>query len=117
MQIRRYIRLPVEFAVEFSGEESFGEGVLTDLSMGGGSVVSDQPVQVGWLLRLRIPLSDTEKPVVVQQAKVKWVGEGQFGLEILVMSKEDQQRLNQFIVGTINKSPRRSRPSTPSFNS
>lgn len=116
MQIRRYIRLPVECTVEFSGEESYGEGTLVDLSTGGCTISSNQPIQVGRLLRLRLHLPDNGEPAVIQQAKVKWVRASQFGVEILSISKDNQQRLNEYIVNSVNKPSLRNRRSPRSSN-
>ncbi len=103
MQIRQYIRVAFKCSAELSGDEVLGEGVIVNLAIGGFAVESDQPVKPGMTLKLRMFLPDDETPIVIQQASIIWVRKGKFGLKTIHIGNEDQKRLNQFIVDTVNK--------------
>lgn len=103
MQLREYLRVAFECPAEFSGEQLLGEGTVMNLSLGGFAVESAQPVKTGTTLRLRLFLPDDEKPILIEQAVVRWVKQGKFGVKTIRIGKDDGQRLNRFIVQSVNK--------------
>ena len=104
MQPRQYVRVAFECPAELSGDELFGEGTVVNVSLGGFAVASDQPVKPGMTLKLRVFLPDDDKPIFVQQATVQWVKKGRFGLKTNQIGPDDQKRLQEFIVSTVNRS-------------
>ncbi len=117
MQSREYARVAFECPAEFSGDELSGEGTVINLSIGGFAVESDQPVKAGMTLKLRVFLPDDEKPIVIQQATIRWAREGKFGVKTTLIGIEDKKRLREFIVSTLDKSSYNVRRSAPQHRS
>ena len=51
-----------------------GEGTVLNVSLGGWKVASDQAVQPGSSLALRIALPDHHMPMKIEVAAVRWTG-------------------------------------------
>ncbi len=117
MRVREYLRVAFECPAEFSGDELVAEGRVINLSMGGFAVESDQPVRPGMTLKLRVFLPDDEKPIVIQQATIRWAREGKFGVKTTLIGTEDQERLRKFIVNTVNQPSYNTPSSVPGHRS
>ena len=108
MEIRHYLRVPIQCPIEISGDEFYAEGSVIDCSLGGWTIECAQPVTPGVPLRLRVLLPDDEdKPLEVKHATVHWAQDGQCGLKTELMEEKEQKRLQKFIVANVNKSSRR----------
>ena len=94
------VRLPIAFL----GYNLTGEGIVVNLSLGRCGIESDQNVQQGKQLALRIFMPEQDAPVVVDRAQVRWTARGLFGLEFLAMQQEEQARLRRF-VSTLEAGP------------
>lgn len=96
---RKSLRLPVEMPVTFESKEVSGEGMLTDISPHGCSLVSKQPLRSGLLLRLHIPVNKGQKPdsTVEQLATVMGVSGNRAGLKFLAYSTDEKNALNQTV--------------------
>ncbi len=116
MQSREYGRVGFECPAELSGDELFGEGTVTNLSMSGFAVESDLPGKAGMTLKLRVFLPDDEKPIVIRAA-IRWAREGKFGVKTTLIGIEDKKRLREFIVSTVDKSSYNVRRSAPQHRS
>ena len=55
----------------YHGEQTAGEGMLTDLSLAGGAVKGNEPVLVGMRVRLRIFVRGGPEPLLLDRAMVK----------------------------------------------
>jgi PilZ domain len=91
---RTYHRFPLFYPVIFGGAPFVGEGILTNLSMMGCSVMSDQEVLCGSDVRLSVLLPDQTRALSVELGKIKWVQGYEFGVEFLHLPLEARQRLN-----------------------
>ena len=98
MDLRKSIRFHVQFRSSFSSVGMVGgEGDIVDLSIGGCRVESSTAVQPGASLEVRFVTKTEEPPIQIQQSIVRWVRQGQFGLEFLTMESGDWARLQQTV--------------------
>ena len=97
MQRRKYLRILVEFRSTFSGEQIEGQGRLMDLSLGGCRITSDVTVATGTALELRVFVPDTDRPLRIDQARVRWARGHAWGAEFIHLEAEDLARLRQLV--------------------
>jgi len=93
--VRNYYRFPLQYPVIFGGAPFVGEGVLTNLSFRGCSVICDREVLCGSEVRVSVLLGDRAAALPIELGRVKWVNGRQFGVEFLRLPVEAQQRLNR----------------------
>lgn len=72
-----------------------GEGVLTNLSYNGCSVLSNRTPVVGTTVRVSILLPDQHKAVSIEAGTVKWVDGQLYGVEFLSLPLDTRLRLNR----------------------
>ena len=94
---RRYDRIPVRLPVTFYNERVKGEGILLDLSIKGGVMETDTPMQKDEVLCLRIPESDPHPPIKIEAAGVRWVSRTRAGLEFLSLDMKAGATLRSII--------------------
>ena len=97
MDKRQAPRFKVRLPIEFLGYNLTGEGTVGNLSMEGCAVGSDQTVQRGKSLTLRISLPDQDAPLVVNRAEVRRSVRGLLVLEFLTIGSEEEERLRRFL--------------------
>ena len=80
----------------FESNEVSGEGILTDMSLHGCSLVSEQPLRSGLLLKLNLPAG---KPgnTTQQLATVMGVTGNRTGLKFLAYSFQEKDALTQTV--------------------
>ncbi|MDP1946144.1 MAG: PilZ domain-containing protein [Nitrospirota bacterium] len=91
---RTYHRFPLHFPVIFGGAPFVAEGILTNLSLMGCSVMSDREVLCGSDVRVSVLLPNHPQALSVELGKIKWVKGHEFGVEFLRLPLEARQRLN-----------------------
>lgn len=91
---RAYHRFPLFYPVVFGGAPFVGEGVLTNLSLMGCSVMCDREVLCGSDVRVSVLLPDQKPPLSIDLGSIKWVQGCEFGVEFLRLPLEARQRLN-----------------------
>ncbi len=79
---------------------------MVNLSLGRCGIESDQNVQQGKQLALRIFMPEQDAPLVVDRAQVRWTARGLFGLEFLTIGSEEEERLRRFL-STLETGPSR----------
>lgn len=97
MDLREHQRIPVVLPVSFSGDQIIGEGQVLNISPCGCGIESDRNVQKGTFLDLRVQLPESETPIEVDLAAVRWSLGQRFGLEFLRMRSEEQARLRRIL--------------------
>jgi hypothetical protein len=98
MDNRKDLRFPVQFRSSFSSANIVsGIGVLNDLSSHGCRIFSATPVKPGTALELHIEVADSEPPLQVKQAVIRWSRDGSFGVEFFNLAPEDWARLQQTV--------------------
>jgi len=91
---RAYHRFPLFYPVIFGGAPFVGEGILTNLSLMGCSVMSDREVLCGSEVRVSVLLPNQMPALAIDLGTIKWVQDHEFGVEFLRLPLEAQQRLN-----------------------
>ena len=91
---RTYHRFPLFYPVIFGGTPFVGEGMLTNLSLMGCSVLCDREVLCGSDLRVSVMLPKQPQALSIELGTIKWVRGHQFGVEFLRLPLEARQRLN-----------------------
>ncbi len=96
MDKRQAPRFKVHLPITFLGYNLTGEGIVGNLSMKGCVVDSDQTVQRGKSLSLRILMPDQDAPLVVNRAEVRRSVRGLLELQFLTIGSEEE-RLRRFL--------------------
>ena len=91
---RTYHRFPLFYPVIFGGAPFVGEGVLSNLSLRGCSVMSDREVLCGSEVRVSVLLPNQQPALSIELGMIKWVQGHEFGVEFLRLPFEARQRLN-----------------------
>ena len=91
---RTYHRFPLFYPVIFGGAPFVGEGILTNLSLMGCSVMSDREVLCGSDVRVSVLLPNHPQALSIELGTIKWVQGHEFGVEFLCLPLETRQRLN-----------------------
>ncbi len=94
---RKSPRFDVNFGSAFAGDTLAGQGTITNLSMGGCSIESKITPPAQSVVGLRIQLPDSQWPLEVEEAVVRWVRGHTFGLEFQTLSDPDTTRLQQLL--------------------
>ena len=94
---RAYHRFPLFYPVIFGGAPFVGEGILTNLSLMGCSVMSDREVLCGSEVRVSVLLPNQMPALAIDLGTIKWVQGEQFGVEFLRVPFEARQRLNNML--------------------
>jgi hypothetical protein len=94
---RTYHRFPLHYPVVFGGAPFVGEGILTNLSLKGCSVLCDREVLRGSDVRVSVLLPDQRTALSIELGTIKWVQGEQFGVEFLRVPLEARQRLNSML--------------------
>lgn len=94
MNRRKGERFPVMLPVLFSGERS-GGGMVLDVSLEGCRIRSAAPIQRGDYVRVRMDLIG--ETLNGELAVVRWSKDDEFGVELIRMESEQQERLREFL--------------------
>ena len=94
---RTYHRFPLHYPVIFGGAPFVGEGVLTNLSLMGCSILCDREVLCGSEVRVSVLLPSQTPALSIELGTVKWVQGEQFGVEFVRLPFEVRQRLNSML--------------------
>jgi PilZ domain len=94
---RTYHRFPLFYPVIFGGAPFVGEGILSNLSLMGCSVLCDREVLCGSDVRVSVLLPHQTPALSIDLGTIKWVQGCQFGVEFLRLPLEARQRLNRML--------------------
>ena len=94
---RTYHRFPLFYPVIFGGAPFVGEGILSNLSLMGCSVMCDREVLCGSDVRVSVLLPHQTPALSIDLGTIKWVQSCQFGVEFLRLPLEARQRLNSML--------------------
>jgi PilZ domain len=78
----------------FSGERA-GGGMVLDVSLEGCRIRSAAPMEKGDYVRMRIDLIG--ETLIGELAVVRWSTKDEFGVELIRMAPEQQDRLREFL--------------------
>jgi len=91
---RTYHRFPLFYPVIFGGAPFVGEGILTNLSLMGCSIMSDREVLCGSDVRMSVLLPSQKPALSIELGTIKWVQGHEFGVEFLRLPLDARERLN-----------------------
>jgi PilZ domain len=102
-QRRKAVRVPVQIPVTFESNEVSGEGVLTDMSLNGCSLDSQQSLRSGLVIKLNLPAGKGQKSgsTVQQLATVMWVNGQRAGLQFLAYSFQERNALTHTVTQSV----------------
>ncbi len=106
MELRKFPRIPVEFSISFAGMQHVSEGTVINLSVAGCGVESAKSVPKGIRLSLQIKVPDSDSPIEVEQAEVRWSLGRRFGLQFRSVTPENLERLCRLVENSVPKSAR-----------
>ena len=95
MERRQHRRVPAQLKSLLLGNSHEVEGVTLDLSIGGARSESD--VFPGKQIQVRLVVPGEEKPLLIDQALVRWVDEDSFGIEFLKVNQERRDDLEELV--------------------
>ena len=95
---RQAARFPIIMhAVYAYTDSSGGEGVVEDVSINGCKVRSTKPAEVKAELRLQFYPPRQTVPIEIEQAVVRWSGDGEFGVQFHRVGRGHEERLHQLL--------------------
>ncbi|GKS57701.1 hypothetical protein YTPLAS18_12280 [Nitrospira sp.] len=97
MRQRAKPRVGVQFPVQFLGDSTVGKGALLNLSGPGCAVASKTSMKPGSYVSLQIKVPRHRKPLIVAVALVRWVKDGQFGLEFIRYGNGGKAQLERLL--------------------
>lgn len=107
MNLRSESRLPITCSVTFSGYKLELEGQVRNLSLSGCALESEEPIKPGTPLFLSVSLPDSDEPLEIELATVRWSQEGACGLKTIIMGLDSRERLQTFLEQNLTEDPDR----------
>lgn len=105
MNLRSESRLPITCSVTFSGYKLELEGRVKNLSLSGCALETEEPIEPGTPLFLSVSLPDSDEPIEIELASVRWAHEGACGLKTIIMGLESRERLQTFLEENLSQDP------------
>ncbi|MGH7182432.1 MAG: PilZ domain-containing protein [Nitrospiraceae bacterium] len=99
---RQQPRFTSQFRSTFSGEQREGQGRTRDLSSGGCMIESDQPVVVGATFECRVYVPGLDWPLRIDEAQVRWVKAGTFGVQFTKIQPDEEVKLKR-VIASLNE--------------
>ncbi len=100
-------RYRMRYAVEYRIEDGLMAGTLLDMSKHGWRVMGEQPVSMGTVLSLRVCLPGQSRPLIIDQAIVRWTSDNEFGVELTSLSPDAAARFSDFLTAHLPTEPQR----------
>lgn len=105
MERRREPRHSCNWWVSFFGDGVIGNGQVYNLSQEGCAIGGRTSVSSESRLRLLLYFQQGVDPVAVEVGAVRWSSVNKFGVQFVVMSASQQQRLRQVVAELAGGSP------------
>ena len=99
---RQQPRFTSQFRSTFSGEQREGQGRTLDLSSGGCMIETDQPVVAGATFECRIYVPGLDWPLRIDEAQVRWVKAGTFGVQFTKIQPDEEVKLER-VIASLNE--------------
>lgn len=102
-QRRKSVRVTVQIPVTFESNEVSGEGMLTDMSLNGCSLDTQQSLRSGLIIKLNLPAGKGQKSgsTTQQLATVMWVNGQRAGLQFLAYSFQERTALTHTVTQSV----------------
>jgi len=102
MEKRQQPRFTSQFRSTFSGGQREGQGRTLDFSTGGCKIETDVPVVVGASLECRIYVPGLDWPLRIDEAQVRWIKAGTFGVQFTKIQLDEEAKLKR-VIASLNK--------------
>jgi PilZ domain len=102
MEKRKQPRFTSQFRSTFSGGQREGQGRTLDLSTGGCMIETDFPVVVGTSFECRIYVPGLDWPLRIDEAQVRWIKAGTFGIQFTKIQSDEETKLKQ-VIASLNE--------------
>ena len=99
---RQQPRFTSQFRSTFSGGQREGQGRTLDLSTGGCMIETDFPVVVGTSFECRIYVPGLDWPLRIDEAQVRWIKAGTFGIQFTKIQPDEETKLKQ-VIASLNE--------------
>ena len=97
MQPRSRTRIPVGYPANIQSDSGTGEGMLLDLSPTGCRMRSEINLNAGAYLALQIAVTEEVTPLAVEVSVVRWIKDGDMGVEFLRYSHGVRERVTDLV--------------------
>ncbi len=91
-------RFETSFTVVFSWEGTKGEGIVTDIGLGGCRLKSDMELTEDGCLKLKLQVPGSKPAIKVENAVIRTIEKGSFGLSFSRVLGDEKKRLCQYLV-------------------
>ena len=109
--LRIYSPFPAQISMVYLGQNSSGQGTVLELSRVGCRILGNEPVVAGETISVRISLSACQKPVVIEQATVKWAKGLELGIAFKHLHGKEAHQLQRLLDKLIGSRPNSGVPS------
>jgi len=96
--LRPYRRIPTWYSSYYMSASVIGKGVVKNLSRTGLRVLGDHSLTPGTDVCIRLTLGESDPPLEISRATVRWANRYEFGLQIEHLTPHAAHRL----VGLLN---------------
>ncbi len=94
---RQYVRVKCNFPVTFLISKIKQDGTVTEIALGGCTLEANVVLAIGAKLRMELNISDTEPPLVINQALVRSVRPAGFGIQFMEILDAEKVRLGRLL--------------------
>lgn len=94
---RQYVRVNARFPVTFVISKLRQEGTVTEIALGGCSLEADVVLAIGAKFKMEILISESEPPLVVDQALVRSLRPTGFGIQFMEIQDAEKVRLGRVL--------------------
>lgn len=94
---RQYVRVAAKFPVTFLISKLKQEGTVTEIALGGCTLEANVVLAIGAKFKMEILISDSEPPLVVDQALVRSVRPMGFGIQFMEIQDAEKERLGRVL--------------------
>jgi PilZ domain-containing protein len=108
--LRVYSRFPVQMSMVYQGPHSAGRGIVLEISRVGCRILGTEPVLAGETMSLKLSLPTSQKPMVIEQAIVKWVKGLEFGIAFKHLPMKEANELQRLLEELLGSGPNRGVP-------
>ena len=95
---RKHRRFETSFTVVFSWEGTEGEGIVTDIGLGGCRVKTDMELIQDCCLKLELQVPGSKPEIRVEDAVVRTIEQGSFGLSFSQVLGNNKKRLCHYLI-------------------
>ena len=94
---RQYLRVAAKFPVTFVISKLKQEGTVTEIALGGCTLEANVVLAIGAKFKMELCISDSEPPLVINQALVRSVRPTGFGIQFMEILDAEKERLGRLL--------------------